>query len=288
MKTVFKWIGIALGCLVVFVLVAYSVVYFISERSVNMRYDIELATVDFPAPDSAMLAKGAHQVDIRGCKGCHGRNLGGEIMIDDALFGTFFAANLTPGAGSATINYSDDDWIRSIRHAVGPDGRALLVMPSNEFVQLGAGDLAAIILYLKQVEPVDWIPPNEQVLGPIARAIHVFTDDDPLVPAGWIDHDMPFPTAPEPGITPAYGRYLAITCASCHGEDLATPSPGPPDTPPPADLTALDGYGEAAFLGAVRTGVRPAGDTLHTFMPRFQSQTDDELKAIWAYLETIQ
>ena len=39
---------------------------------------------------------------------------------------------------------------------------------------------------------------------------------------------------------------------------------------------------------AVREGVRPTGDTLHSFMPRWDAPTDEELHAVWAFIKTLE
>ena len=42
------------------------------------------------------------------------------------------------------------------------------------------------------------------------------------------------------------------------------------------------------FMAAVREGILPTGDTLHSFMPRWNSPTDEELFAVWSYIQTLE
>ncbi|HEX5107705.1 MAG TPA: c-type cytochrome [Vicinamibacterales bacterium] len=48
-------------------------------------------------------------------------------------------------------------------------------------------------------------------------------------------------------------------------------------------------YTEASFVTAMRTGKKPNGTQIQPPMPSdvYQNMTDDDLKAIWAYLQTI-
>jgi cytochrome c553 len=68
---------------------------------------------------------------------------------------------------------------------------------------------------------------------------------------------------------------------------------GPPDWPPAANLTSdasgqLKNWQEADFVQALRKGVRPDGSTLSNVMPRvFAHMSDDEIKALWLYLQTL-
>jgi hypothetical protein len=79
----------------------------------------------------------------------------------------------------------------------------------------------------------------------------------------------------------------------CHGPEFkGGPIPGgDPNWPPAANLTpdALGGWTEAQFLAALRTGKNPSGAELRPPMViRYTAQfTDAELKALWAYLQSL-
>ena len=287
MKKLLKWTGIVIASLIGILVIALGIVYFVSNQDLNARYEIEPVALSIPEPDSAMLARGKHVSDIRACSGCHGENLAGEVMVDGAAFGRISSTNITSGEGSAVSDYTDRDWVRAIRHGVARDGRPLMLMPTSEFIHLGREDLVALITYLKQLPPVDHSP-AEQNVGPLARILHLVNEDFPLLHIEKVDHAMPLPEAPEAGINPEFGRYMAVSCQGCHGPDLASPVPGPPNTPPPSNLTVLGDWTEDDFMLAIRQGIRPTGDTLDSFMPRCETPTDVELKAIWAYINTLE
>ena len=60
--------------------------------------------------------------------------------------------NITPGG--VVAKYSDVDWVRAIRHGVRPDGRALFVMPSEDYNRFTDADVAALIAFARTLPPV--------------------------------------------------------------------------------------------------------------------------------------
>jgi mono/diheme cytochrome c family protein len=133
----------------------------------------------------------------------------------------------------------------------------------------------------------------ENKVGPLARILFL-AGQLPLLPAELIDHEAPRAAAPQPAVTVEYGEYLAITCQGCHQPDFAGgPIPGAsPDSPQAANLTPggeLSSWTEADFIGTFCSGVAPGGRKLDALMPaaQFAKMTDDELKAIWLFLQNL-
>lgn len=291
MKRLLKWAGLLVGGLVAVVLLAAGALYVYTESRLETTYDVQPSVVPVPT-DSAALARGRHVAVTRGCTDCHGDDLSGAVVIDEPPVGRLPGSNLTPaGVGSS---YTDVDWVRGIRHGVGPDGRPLVFMPSHEFYYLSDEDLGALIAYLKQVDPVESELPDKTV-GPVARLLYT-TGEMHLIPAEMIPHDAPRPDTPAPGPTAEYGEYLAVGCTNCHGEGFSGgPIPGgPPDWPPaknltPDEETGLGTWTEDNFFRAMREGVRPDGTQLSEVMPvRMTSRmTDEELRAIWRFLQRL-
>jgi len=110
-----------------------------------------------------------------------------------------------------------------------------------------------------------------------------------------LDHTGRRPESPEPGVTRAYGEYLTIACTGCHGAHLSGgPMPGAPsDWPPPLNLTVggeLQGWSADNFIHTLRTGVTPSGrqlDPQYMPWPITAQMTDDELRAIYLYLQSV-
>lgn len=291
MRRVFRWTAIILGSLAGIVVLALAVVYGISEQRFRRTYDVQPAALAVPS-DPQTIARGKHIAMTRGCTGCHGENLGGKTFIDAPPMARLFASNLTPGKGGVGRVYQDADWVRAIRHGVDPAGKPLLFMPSHEFNVLSDDDTGALVAYLKSVAAVDKSFPENSV-GPIGRVLYL-TGKVPLVPAEMIDHDSRPRSAPPAGPTAAYGKYLATSCTGCHGEGLSGGKiEGPPGIPEAANLTphatGLASWTEQDFFRALREGKRPNGAKLDDFMPwRMTARmTDDEIRALWAYLRTL-
>ncbi|MFB6372563.1 MAG: cytochrome c [Bradymonadaceae bacterium] len=294
MKRIFKWLGIGLGSLVALLLVALAVVYGWSAYRLSGTMDVDppMAAVDMEAAD---VQHGKHLSVIRGCTDCHGDNFGGKVMIDDLpMAGRLVAPNLTSGNGGVVANYTDTDWIRAIRHGLDPAGRKLVFMPSYEFAELAATDLADLTAYLKTIPAVDsTVPPI--VLGPIFRFVYL-SGQYPLIAADIIDHEAPFPDKPDPSAQVEMGKYLSTGCTGCHGPGLSGGKiPGtPPDFPAAANLTpdesGLADWDRQQFQTLMKSGTRPDGRKLdEQYMPwqNIGQMTDAELDAIWAYLQSL-
>ena len=290
MRRLLRWTGRLLGILIVLVLLAAGGLYATSAYRLNQTYDVEVMSLNIPI-DSASVARGRHIAVTRGCGDCHGPNLAGSIAVDDPMIGTLRAPNLTPGGVGGT--YSNTDWVRALRHGVAPDGSPLVFMPSFEYYYLSDEDLGALIAYLKQLPPRDehLQPPS---LGPMGRAMMVMGEGNFRLSAARIDHDAPRPEAPERGPTVAYGEYLSHSCKGCHGPNFAGGpiSGAPPSWPPAANITphedGLGAWNRADFIRAMRAQVRPDGSPIDPVMPEDMGKmTDQELTALWKYLQTV-
>lgn len=285
MKRFLKWMLILILSLIGLALLGVASLYVYTESQINTEIEVPEESIQIP-PFSADELTGWDHAMITFCQECHGANLAGQIMEDDPMVGTLVSANLTPGAGGIGSEFTDEDWVRAIRHGVGPDNKSLMVMPSENFYTLSDEDLGQIIAYMKELPPVDNILP-ETKLGPMGR---FFMLQEPFLTGAMIEHYRQRPPSPEPGVTAEYGGYLAnIVCTFCHGEDLAggeTPSAGLNLTPG-GDLA---NWTEADFLKTIRTGVKPSGKVMdNEEMPweNISVLDDDELRAIWLYLQSL-
>jgi mono/diheme cytochrome c family protein len=151
----------------------------------DQTYRIEPAAVEIPA-DAASLARGEETAQFL-CAGCHGADMSGQVISESPMDGRAAAPNLTSGEGGIGATYADEDWVRAIRHGVGPDGRGLIGMPSDRFASLSDTSLGALIAYLKSAPPVDNDVPGTTV-GPAARWNFLLWQE-PLIPAEMIDHE---------------------------------------------------------------------------------------------------
>lgn len=251
-----------------------------AEARLRRSYDVEPAAVAIPTGEAAV-ARGRQLVISGRCTECHGRDLRGQITTDEPAVGQIYAANLTSGRGGVGRLYSDADWVRAIRHGIGQDGRSLVITPAQFYNRLSDEDLGAIIAYLKDIPPVDNELPEPRV-GPLSRIFLTVFDPCDWLPAEKIDHEAPRPPAPPPGVTAEWGgyKYEISTCGACHNLADISARPGSP----------LESWDEEDFIKLMRRRMRPDLTFVEdeTMREIASELSDDDLRAIWLYLETAE
>lgn len=282
-----KWIFGTLGVLIVLVVVFAFVMMnrgasqFEQPRSLS----VEMVSIQ---EDPASVALGRFIAESHGCQGCHSPDYSGSVMADAPPF-LMVAPNLTAGAGGIGADYSDEDWVRAIRHGVKPDGRGLMIMPSEAYYYLNDEEMAALVAYLKTLDPVDNELPAFEMrpLGKVIMAV----DSNMKAAPDWMP-ERERVTGVERGATAEWGHYRAsVMCMVCHGGNLQGAQPPDPAAPFAPDLRSVASWGENAFMEFFRTGANPSGRVSDKeFMPwdKFAHLGEDELKALYLYLETIQ
>ncbi len=295
MRKVFKWIGIIFGSLIGLVLLLAVGFYVKARMEFATKYQVQAEAISVPM-DAASIERGHHLAVIL-CMECHSSDMGGDPhFFEGGALGSTAAPNLTPGKGGLTADYTNADLVRAIRHGVKPDGTSIFLMSSQNFAYLSDQDLGALIAYIRLLPPVDRPTPEPHsrltFLGGMLYGAGAFGH---LLRAPTIEQMGELPSAPEPGVTAAYGGYLVNIggCRDCHGAQMAGGKPSAPGSPLAPNLTPggeLRAWSEADFARTLRTGVTPSGDQLeNTFMP-WKSKgkmTDDELQAVWMYLQSL-
>jgi mono/diheme cytochrome c family protein len=272
--------------LVAMVVLAGVLVYALSERRMRRAYVVSAPPIAVPT-DPESIARGKRLATVVApCGECHGRDFGGKLMVDEWAMGTLYGANLTRGRGGIGAAYTDADWVRALLHGVRRDGRSVVFMPSHDF-HFTEQDTAALIAFFRALPPIDRDIPGPRV-GIMARALSF--GPLPLLPAELIDHERVAFASPPQGTDPVVvGRHLVDTggCRGCHLPDLAGGG-GPPPGASNITPTGIGDWSDADFLKAVRSHVRPNGTPIAESMPAaYGLMTDDELKAIRAYLRTV-
>jgi mono/diheme cytochrome c family protein len=285
MAATFRTIGLAVVGMLVLVALAVGAVYAISESKLNAHLGAPTDRVPVPT-DSASIQHGQHVAGaIALCTQCHGANLAGMVVLDNAV-ARVVAPNLTGGGAGA----SDADDIRAIRHGVDASGRPLWIMPSDAYNAMSDTDVGSVIAYLRSLPPISSNLPSSQI-RPIGRLL-LATGQLSLLPASRIGQSPPPPPAPTPDITPAYGQYLATiaACSRCHGPGLSGgPTPGSAVVATNITPSGIGAWSEADFTRLMRTGHRPDGSQLDPTMPwmYYAQMSDLELRAIWEYLGVV-
>ena len=294
MKKILKWMGIFAAVLAGLIVILLVSVYFQTEARLNKVYSPPADGLTIPN-DPESIANGKHIFQYRGCEACHGEQLEGKVYLDDPAMGKVISGNLTSGEGGYGASFSDPEWVAAIRYGLRPDGTPLLFMPSTEFYYLSDDDLADVIAYIKSVPPVDNVQPKSS-LSLTGRVVMTLVPAITFVPAELIPMAGPRPVAPEAGVTAEYGSYLSISCHVCHGLTMSGgPIPGfPSDWPHPPNLTwgagsRLPAWSEEDFIAFMRTGIKHGRQVDPKYMPwtSYRHMTDDELRAVWLYLQSL-
>lgn len=163
--------------------------------------EVDAATIlDAPTPmegnvapeNRELAARGEYLVELLGCGACHTDGaLIGEPRLDRSLAGTrvgiaytnplefkypgvVFSPNITPDEETGIGNWSDQQIAQAIRFGIGRHGNnAIRVMPWPSYATLNDGDVNAIVAYLRVIDPVEHLVPENVPPGRRTRAPYV-------------------------------------------------------------------------------------------------------------------
>ena len=280
-----------LGALVVLAALLVGLGLFLGERKMQRRVEVPVQPVAL-RDDAASVERGKYLFSSRGCVDCHGSAGNGRTFADDGDL-VIAGPNITTGPGGVVAAYQPVDWVRTIRHGVNPKGRALMIMPSEDYNRFTDDDLASLVAYVRSLPPASGKGAVVKLPLPV-RALYGFGAIQDA--AARIDHTLP-PQQPVPeGVTLAHGAYVANMCIGCHGTNLAGGkiAGGPPDWPPAANLTPGEGsvmqrYPNADTLIALfRSGKRPDGSEVKV-MPfgSLGAMSDTDVRALHLHLKGL-
>ena len=152
MKTWLKRIVIALLFLAALAAAALFAGDQLARQKMQRRVDIAVKPVAYK-DDAAAIERGRYLFSSRGCVDCHGAKGNGHMFLDDGKGMRIAGPNISPGPGSVVKDYQPADWVRSIRHGVNPQGRPLMIMPSEDYNRFTDEDLAALVAYIRHLAP---------------------------------------------------------------------------------------------------------------------------------------
>lgn len=289
-----KRTALAIGICTVIVTGSLGAAVMVSDSKMHRALKISSYPIALKT-DADSIEHGRYLFQTKGCADCHGNDGGGRIFMDDPEGGLLVSGpNISSSPLSRVHQYRVDDWDRSIRHGVKPNGQPLFIMPSEDYARLSDQDLEDLVAYIQQLPAVAGLEAKMELPLPVRVLYAVGVIQDA---AEKINHSL----APQPAITPAptaeYGEYLAQGCKGCHGEHFSGGTiPGaPPAWPPAANLTpgdqsAMAHYPDAAALRSLfRTGLRPDGSAVSNVMPftALAQVNDIEVEALYHYFKTL-
>jgi mono/diheme cytochrome c family protein len=268
-----------------------------------------LAGPGAPATDP-LAARGEYVFRACDCKGCHtdpkggGKPLAGGRPLETD-FGTFYPPNITPDPDSGIGNWSELDFVRSMREGLGRRGEHLYPsFPYPAYTRLGDEDLHALWAYLRAQPPVRQSNrPHD--LRWLARL-------RPLVGLWKALYFRPGPLQPDPARSASWNRgaYLAEAAAHCgechtprtalggldasrrHGGTAKGPEGSAVPNITPDRKTGIGRWSRGDIATYLGTGLAPSGDSAGGLMAEkiddgLRYLRADDLAAIAEYLMSV-
>lgn len=270
----------------------------------------------------AMVERGDYLVNrVAGCLDCHskrdftkysgpivpGTEGGGGFLFDNKLAGIpgmLYSRNITPDNETGIGTWTDDEILRAMTHGINKNGDTLFpLMPYVNYNRMPKKELMSIIAYLRTLKPIRNKVPASQLMMPLTA----FYPGPALQPS--IEGNM----MPSSSDKVQYGAYLVgvADCGTCHtpmtqqGPDMSKMFAGgwtfdvgtfkvTSANITPDSATGIGAWTEAQFLDKFikyreekNYNFNPGKD--NTIMPLsvMAGMTDDDLKAIHAYMKTV-
>jgi mono/diheme cytochrome c family protein len=265
------------------------------------------------AASAAEIARGKYIFGATGGCGCHtepkgAANAGGRKY--EGPFGTVYSTNITPDTKTGIGGWTDEQIITAIRLGRRPNGERILpVHPFTSFNGMAEEDLAALVAFLRTVQPVNRPNTPKKITVPMFESVFL-----PAWLMTFAATETPRPAAPVAGA--ARGEYLVRAvghCGECHTPRSATTmavdnsrflAGNPKKTGPEGQATpnitsdkttGLGDWTEEQIVTFLGTGKRPDGDVAGGLMEEaiqgtlagFKDMTKADLQAIARYLKSI-
>lgn len=307
MKKVFKVLLIII--LVIVILVGVLATY-IALRSIP-KYDVEKISVTVESTP-ARVERGTKLASLL-CRNCHLNNttqkFTGKELKEAPRFGTIYSANITQDPVAGIGKWTDADIIYLIRTGIKPDGQYIPpYMP--KLIHISDEDMYSIIAFLRSSN--SWVQ-ADNTRQPASKPSFLTKF---LVTIG-AAKPFPYPKEiiPQPDTTDLvkWGKYIScyqLECFACHSKDFSKNDYFTPEKSKGFfgggnemhneegkklvtlnitmhEETGIGKWTEEQFIKAVKSGQVPNGAALRYPMQAYSNLTDQEVRAVYAYLKTV-
>ncbi|MEO6668816.1 MAG: c-type cytochrome [Ferruginibacter sp.] len=306
-----KFLKVLLIIIVIFIVFAGIFASYVSMRNIPKYAVKKIDTKVESTP--ARIERGTKLASML-CRGCHYDNdtkkFTGRALSEAPQFGKIFTANITNHPIAGIGKWTDGDLIYLIRTGLKPDGQYIPpYMP--KLIHISDEDLFSIIAFLRSDN--DWVKADPT---PSVKSKPSFLTKFLVTIGAMKPFDYPTTAIPDPDTTDAvkWGKYIALyqyECFACHSKDFAKNDYFVPEKSPGyfgggnkmytmegkeiyslnITMHKTNGIGtwtEDQFVAAVKSGLRPDGSpALRYPMQPYSNLTDQEVKAIYAYLKTV-
>ncbi|MCC6282551.1 MAG: cytochrome c [Saprospiraceae bacterium] len=264
--------------------------------------------------DSAHIAEGK-RISSMLCRECHysseTKKLTGSFRADiPKEFGDTYSLNITQDKTHGIGNWTDGELYYFLRTGIRPQTGQYVPPFMPKFPRMSEEDLHSVIAWLRSPDPE--LAADEREFPPVKSNFLI------KLLCNMAFKPLPLPAQPimEPDTTNkvALGKYVAdgmIGCFACHSADLKTLNDLEPEkTPgfygggtvmldldgvtgvPTANITmdkatGIGNWTEQQFVDAVRYAKKPQGGLLHYPMLPHAGLSETEIRAVFAYLQTV-
>ncbi len=283
---------------------------FVSIRGIPLykaeKIDLKIAATP------ARLAKGEKLAAML-CKGCHYNEGTGKFtgrqMSEVPQFGEIYSRNITNDPTNGIGKWTDGELAVLLRTGVKPNGEYLPpYMP--KLIRVSDEDLQSLIIFLRSGH--QWVKADNSRVPQSKPSFltKLLTNIGEAKPYAYPQKPIPKPDTTN---RIKWGEYIALNqleCFSCHSRDFAGNDYLHPEKSPgffgggnemydregkkirslniTMHKTGIGAWSEADFVKAVKYGIRPGNQpALRYPMQPYTNLTDNEVKAIYAYLKTI-
>lgn len=282
-----RWVGVSVAGLLTVVALMGMVLAGRGIYELTRQHDNPVSTLSIAATVE-QIERGQRLAHL--CVQCHSST--GNLPLDGsdetilAELGVLYAPNLTPGGELAT--WRDGEIVRAIREGVDNEGRALWLMPSDQYRHLSDEDVTAIVAYLRNQPAVTHNTPQ--------KAFGLFGSS--IIGMGFFASSVQPPITqvtetPSQVATVEYGNYLVEVsgCRECHGAQLDGIGVNQ-FVPLGPNLTQMvPGWSDAQFVETIRSGVNPYGQLLNNEQMPWRNFaaafSEAELQALAAYIRGL-
>ncbi len=270
-------------------------------ETVNLKVEPTPVRIEKGQKLAAMLCSGCHMDPNTG-------KLTGRRMDEAPQFGAVYSKNITQHPEYGIGQWTDGELAYLLRTGIKPDGTFLPVMA--KLSHMSDEDIQSIIAYLRSDHTWVQADNTRQPESQYSFLAKFISNIGAMKPAAYPQQPI---AEPDTSDLVKWGRYIAVAqleCFSCHSKDFTKNDYVNPEKsegyfgggnvmmgPDGKEIktlnltmdeeTGLGKWTEEQFITAVKYGQVPHGPALRLPMMPYAGLTDNEAKAIYAYLKTI-
>ncbi len=306
MKKLLKYVLILLGVVLSLGIIGFA---YIEIRGIP---SYEVKKLDYKVEITPERVEHGKKIALMLCANCHMNSetgvLTGHQMLDAPKeFGPIYSQNITQDKTYGIGTWTDGEILYLLRTGIKRDGQYAPPWMAK-LPNMADEDIASIIAFLRSDDPmVAAASVPDQPCEPSFLA--KFLSNVAFKPFPMPDHKIEMP---DTNNAVEFGKYMVYNfdCYTCHSADFKTNDYLNPEksvgflgggnkplnkegkqmvTPnlTPDEETGIGSWSEEKFVKALKTGIVDGAPSLRYPMVPFVQLTDNEAKAIYAYLRTV-